>query len=230
MRFNLFSMRPFIRVVPAFLLAPLRWFSLALLCFALQACSGLSNKAATAKPEPAKSEQVGANANGQATPKATTTAIAEAKLASQSTHKVASKPDNADKKNTAVATAVSFTPDAGTQKLIAQAELAIRRSPEASEAQRILNEATAAYNSGDNVIARRLARVAAEQAEVSGNRYYLALAKEQLEKVRGYTNLNAKQYSQLRAAENAMVNNEGLPAYRLLRQLRKELRVAPPTA
>ncbi len=112
---------------------------------------------------------------------------------------------------------------AGTEKIIAKSEVAVSAAPTARSAQILLEDARKALAAGDTVSARRLARSAAQEAQFVVNNANVQQAKRTLSEVKSYTNLNAQQYVRLRAAENALVNNEGVPATQLLTRLNTQL-------
>ena len=95
------------------------------------------------------------------------------------------------------------------------------------DTEKFLEEAEAAAQKGDELLAIKLANKARAQAELAVNQYYLENAKFMLERAQGFPELTAAQKQTLTVVAATIRQAEGKKAYDLLRDLDAELQVRP---
>ncbi|HET7369931.1 MAG TPA: LysM peptidoglycan-binding domain-containing protein [Gammaproteobacteria bacterium] len=124
-------------------------------------------------------------------------------------------------------------PSAATTQAIQDAQMAINNTQEpctgTGNAQSLLQEAHNAASMGNDARAQDLAQQAQQAVDDAVNNCYLDLAREQLSKAQGYTNLTDDQMQRLNQGEQAIQNGEGRRAYEVLSQLNAELAAASMT-
>ena len=92
------------------------------------------------------------------------------------------------------------------------------------DTEQILEDAEAAAQKGDEVLAIKLANEARAQAELAANQYYLENAKFMLERSQKIANLTAAQKQTLTVVAATIRQAEGKKAYDLLRDLDAEIK------
>ncbi len=90
-----------------------------------------------------------------------------------------------------------------------------------------LEEAEAAAQKGDELLAIKLANKARAQAELAANQYYLENAKFMLERAQGFPELTAAQKQTLTVVAATIRQAEGKKAFDLLRDLDAEMQIRP---
>lgn len=91
------------------------------------------------------------------------------------------------------------------------------------DTENFLEEAQAAAQQGDEVLAIKLANKARAQAELAANQYYLEKAKFMLERAQGTADLTTAQKQTLTVVAATIRQAEGKKAYDLLRDLDAEI-------
>lgn len=118
-------------------------------------------------------------------------------------------------------------PSSATTQALQDAQMAINNTQApctgTGNAADLLQQARDAASAGDDARAQDLARQAKQAVQDAVNNCYLDMAREQLAKAQGYSNLSDDQMQRLNQGEEAIQNNEGRRAYETLSQLNSEL-------